>query len=190
MKKVFLTAFVGLLCLSQVYAQTEKGNILLGTSVGGSNASIGYSGGTSRTINLGIAPTMGIFVSDDFLIGGTLGFGYIRSKDDFDNKSSSTNINIGPLLRYYFSGGKVKPFLTINPAYGFRRTKIGFFTNDEIISKNNAFILAGGFGLAIFIHDKLSVDVQLGVINQTIQDSSDNNNFTSFGVTAGFSFFK
>ena len=162
----------------------------MGTSLGNSAASVGYSGGTFKTINLGITPTMGVFVSDNFLIGGTLNFGYIKTKSDPDNKNSSIDINIGPFFRYYFAGEKVKPFFTINPMYGFRRTKFEFFANDEIISKNNTFILAGGFGLAIFIHEKLSVDVQLGIINQTIQDSGNSNNFTSFGVTAGFSFFK
>ena len=39
---------------------------------------------------------------------GTLGFGYIRLKDDFDTKSSS--INIGSLFRHYFAGEKVKFF--------------------------------------------------------------------------------
>ena len=45
MKKVFFTVFAGLLCLIQIYAQTEKRNIVLGTSMGGSTVSIGYSGG-------------------------------------------------------------------------------------------------------------------------------------------------
>ena len=197
MKKLTTLVLLGVLCLNQLYAQTEKGNISLGTTstLGGSSAGLNFTSNNQdeeKEFNFNLSPNIGIFVSDNFLIGGTLALDYSRLKDDdFDFEATSTGFRIGPLLRYYFTDSKIKPFINFNPTFTSvsQKTEV---RGDEAEFDLSGFSMLGNVGVAFFLNEKLSLDLSLG-INYT---SLGNNNFesnintTTFGLNVGFSFFK
>lgn len=122
MKNIIFSALLCAASTSLVHAQTAKGNLFAGTSVG----TTGYSSATSnydyidgnnrttdtKTYSLSANPTLGVFVSDHLIVGGILGLNYRHVKANTDitenapsNSNSTTNtftVDLGPFVRYYF----------------------------------------------------------------------------------------
>jgi len=91
-------------------------HLLAGSSTSG-DYSFDYSNGNNikhnnDKFNLGLIPTVGVFVSDHLVFGGALDIGYDHKKTSINNANSSTpastetvsggQYSIGPFIRYYF----------------------------------------------------------------------------------------
>ncbi len=138
MKKITLS-FVCCLALIAATAQTEKGNTLVGVSLG----SFSYTNSDSKTtysntptvynsdgssFSISINPNIAWFIKDNLAVGGSVSVSFYTSKSNSSNTSSSTtsdskstqpSIYIGPLARYYFGGSpKGMPFVQANVQYG------------------------------------------------------------------------
>lgn len=138
MKKIFTLA-VCLFSMLSVFAQTKKGDKLVGVSFG----SISYTNSDSKTtysntptvynsdgssISVSVNPNVAWFVSDNLAIGGGISVSFYNSTSNSSNTSSTTtseskynqpSVYIGPLARYYFGGSpKGMPFAQLNLQYG------------------------------------------------------------------------
>ena len=130
-----------MLCLISLasFAQTKKGDKLVGVGIG----SISYTNGESKTtysnipdeyknegssFSVSVYPNVAWFVQDNLAIGGGVNVSFYTSKSDnsntgspytSENKSSQPSFYIGPMARYYFGGSpKGMPFAQVNFQYG------------------------------------------------------------------------
>lgn len=138
MKKIISTLACFLL-LFTAKSQTEKGNTLIGVSIG----SISYTNSDAKTtysntptvynsdgssFSISINPNIAWFIRDNLAVGGGISLSYYTSKSKSsntsstttsDNKSTQPSFYIGPLARYYFGGSsKGMPFAQVNLQYG------------------------------------------------------------------------
>jgi hypothetical protein len=149
MKKISICA-LALLTAFTMQAQNKKGNLLVGTYFGGTGANFGNtesSNTTSPTIsksknnsfNLGIGPNVGIYLSDNFVLGTYLGINFYSSKTDNSNSTTtataeskyhSVTFNISPYGRLYFGDNKGKgmPYVQINTGLTFYPSDQGTYT--------------------------------------------------------------
>ena len=94
-------------------AQLSKGDYMIGTDLGSgitstaSNGLFGFNFGLNdgAGFNVGLAPKVGYFVSDNFLVGAVVNLGYTKAAKDV-GASESTLYGIQALSRYYFSPGE------------------------------------------------------------------------------------
>src|ERR1700710_1032719 len=102
MKNIFL---VICLCIAgQLFAQTEKGNFLVGGTAGFQTNS------TNTTI--AFSPNVGYFVKNNLAVGASSTLSSV--KEDF---LKTTTFNIGPFARYYVGHSNFKPFGLVQLAY-------------------------------------------------------------------------
>ncbi len=131
----------------------------------------------------------GYFVADGFMLGASIGFLSLGSKEEGDDDESRVNIfSASPMLRYYFKQtGKVRPyaearggFLTIN-------------TNGDDDDSNSATLYGGKVGGAIFIGDRTSLDFFVDYSGTSSKDDFFEGTIKTttsvFGVGVGFSYF-
>lgn len=209
MKKTLFIVLLGLLCLSQLQAQTNRGSICLGLSTSGSSGNINFlknNRNSQDVFSFNLSPTIGVFVKDNFLLGGLFRFGYSHLKNelvDFSTgnglslKSSTTTVQLGPIARYYFGENKLRPYLNATLNFGMNNSKFEtlFPPTNEIIELKDEYTsigASGGFGLAYFINEKLSLDIQAGLSFESfkLKESNSRTNNIAVGLSVGFSLFK
>ncbi len=160
MKKVILLSALLILGFTGISnAQTEKGNLMLGTDLGSgltsntSSSLFGFNFGLNEGagFNLGLSPKVGYFLKDDFMLGAVVNFGFTKSPEYNGFSTRTTTYGIQALSRYYLSPGEkgIDNFL-----------------------KHGRFFAEGNAGIA-------------GV---NVKDGPTTNGFT-FGVGPGYSYF-
>jgi outer membrane protein W len=127
MKKAFGLMLI-LATVTLAGAQTKKGTWLLGTYLGSgyveSNTGESKYAASSNTykssgssFGIGIDPTFGYFIADNFAIGVSLDLSYYSDSGDSSqtsstvtstSKSSELYAFLGPFFRFYFGGAKAK----------------------------------------------------------------------------------
>lgn len=156
MRKIgYLTlTLMAVLCATATYAQTEKGNMLVG-------ANLGHIGGVfqsgANTFNLNLTPKLGWFIKDDIAIGGEVNLG-LSTGDGMTN----FNYGVGAFGRYYIKDKKVEVskrsrwFLEANAGFNGVNTKRG-----DISSNTNGLGIGFGPGLAYFITPNVGLEALL-----------------------------
>lgn len=110
-------------------SQFSKGDKMIGATIGSgiynsgnsdfSVAQIGSSQSRSTNYNLSISPSIGWFLSDKTVAGGSLNINPAGNKTTYEqngttyqsDKSNSFNIGLGGFVRHYLKGnGKLNPF--------------------------------------------------------------------------------
>jgi hypothetical protein len=144
MKKQILIVIMVAFVLTSV-AQTEKGNRLIGVSLGGFGYSHSGVHGTNtintaftqqdvNSFDISINPDIAWFVKDNLAVGASVNIKLGTDKRKYNSttptpQSSTDGINkssfyIGPYARYYFAGSKKgQPFAQIAAQYGFGGSK-------------------------------------------------------------------
>jgi len=138
MKKI-LFAFLGISLGLGATAQTNKGDKLIGVSLGSvsytdSKSTTSYSNtptiykSDGNSFSLSINPTVSWFVIDNLAIGASVSISIYTSKSTSSNTGSSAtseskynqpSFYIGPMARYYFGGSpKGMPFAQVNGQFG------------------------------------------------------------------------
>ncbi|MGA2298833.1 MAG: outer membrane beta-barrel protein, partial [FCB group bacterium] len=134
MKKYYFSVLFFIFCFYNVYPQIQQGKSLLGFSLSGDfskeNSKV-IANGIRNSYSFSISPNFGIFLSDNFLIGLSIGYGISHS--DYNTTDSTQpvvselirahQISLAPFTRYYLSlGGKFYFFLqgTIFAGYNYR----------------------------------------------------------------------
>lgn len=195
-KKVSVIAVCTLFFIS-VYAQTQKGNVLLGSnfqlvtansiSVGATSSS-GFSFGTingtatvdgvsvtsgikTRAFNL--EPTLGYFVANGLALGAGVRYSsYNASDKDNDSKIGYTSVGVAPFARYYIKGNaKMQPYAELRG--GIMRNKTTFSDNGEKDEDTEKPAFWGGrAGISFFFNQNVALDL-FGAFEQLRQTDKD-----------------
>ncbi|MEO6188752.1 MAG: hypothetical protein ABIO82_05785 [Ginsengibacter sp.] len=147
-------------------AQTQKGNFLIGSDL--ANLNMNLSGGGA--FRIGIDPKIAFFVHDKFAVGGFLSFGLSTAK----GASTIVNYGVGPLARYYLHKATTdmteKGSLFLEANTGIQGVSVSGG------SSTNGLGLAIGPGYAYFITQNIGLETLLkynGIVgfgNQTYQN--------------------
>lgn len=205
MKKLFL--FTCLAIFGTLTAQTEKGRFVISgeTNLGFTSTSVKYTYGRiteegPKTTSFNISPSVSYFVIDNLAIG--LEFDYRTSTtkqqreyysdygyDLIDLKTTQTTVSVLPTATYYFSKGKLRPY--IEAGIGFANTKLKEEASNygEYESNSDGLVWGAGGGLAYFITNSVSFDFGLGYSEYTYKEEDIKITTGAFGVNVGISVF-
>jgi hypothetical protein len=143
MKRVLLIT-ISLIIVTIVNAQTEQGNIIVGSTFGGLNfGSQKQTSSSIKSFNLTLNPLAAWFVADNIAVGAQLNLGY-RSEKITSQTTSTTSYGISPLVRYYFVGEGTTQFFGQGKS---STSYIGFGL---------------GAGLDHFVSDNVAIEAALG----------------------------
>lgn len=136
-----------------------------------------------------ITPKLGIFTTENLLIGVSIPLSYTKQKyEDFgygsqDNEVSQFYFILAPFVNLYLTNGNLRPFLTLSAGAG---------TVNLTGSNSSSYGLGqfrGGGGLAILLNDFISLDLNLQYEYLAQYSDGDNpNNFHSFSKGIDFKF--
>lgn len=168
MKKLLLLTAIILIVTSVSFAQTQKGNWL----VGGSAEFSSQKTGDFSTTTFSFQPAAGYFVANDVAVGAGLGFA--SSKDEGDD--AVTAFSFAPFVRYYFAPLGPGAKLFVNGSFGVGSVK---YVDSESFTQWDI-----SAGPAIFLNPHTALEIALGYGSMKIKDASDATN--AFGVSIGF----
>ncbi len=159
MKRLFFLATIFISSLS--VAQTEKSSWLVGGGLslrtGNSNSEFSFN------------PTAGLFVANNFLLGGNLNFDYVKQ-----GTIKSTGFGIGPIARYYIGHGNVKPFAVSEFNFETLKTKN---TSSGIENKTNGINFLFGLGFAAFVNRNIAIEGVSGYSYSKFKDADGSSGF-------------
>jgi outer membrane protein len=193
MKRVLIIAI--LLLPVSLLAQTEKGKWLFFsgtdlTAVFGTNT-IKYDGNDitdMKTSSFELKPGVGYFIANNFALGVTAPLTFKKNGyNTFDVKESTYGASI--LGRYYFGKSNFKPYVTAEAGY-LASKSYSEMTGSQYDDLFSGPALAGGIGLAGFINEHVSLDIELGYVYSNLVYSEDKElkmNVNGFGIQVGFS---
>lgn len=185
MKKVLLVAVLAVAGLT-ASAQTEKGKILVGGSIGLGTEKSDVDGAES-TVNFEIVPKVGYFVSNNIAVGLGLGYEYNKFSDD----SKEDQVTVAPFGRYYKNlSDQFKFFGELSVPIGFGSAKD---EDGEKEWESTSFGVAVAPGFAFYPTKKIGIELAFSGINfesRKVEDGDgdkiDAASGTSFGIGANF----
>ncbi|HZY37916.1 MAG TPA: hypothetical protein VFE53_14760 [Mucilaginibacter sp.] len=212
MKKIILAGMFCIAATTILKAQGSKGNLFVGTDIGSTSYnSINMSTNTNGNIitsdtkeyTIGVAPAIGIFLSDHLVFGGDLSVNYTYDKDnETDNSggavlssSSTRNIthfDIGPFVRYYFFADKPSKtmfYLQANGTVG-AGSGSGSITDASAVATNSnisglfVYSAGGSVGISHYILKNVGLNFGLGY-SYLHQSYSNNSGSTTSSITSG-----
>jgi len=178
MKKQLLTAIAVALCLYG-HAQTEKGKVAIGGSLG--FGSMNYKGDSEQKVtSFNLGPSTGFFVGKNALLGIELIYSYekrnplkvitaangtVITNEIGGDKTHSYLIN--PFFRYYLDlHEKIKLFGQVNAGVMLGNTKEIIPTGSYSANRKTTSYLAGiQPGIAIFPHKNIAIELKVGLFN-------------------------
>lgn len=168
-----------------LHAQCEKGMLTVG---GSTNISESIQS-TTNTFNLTLAPSMGVFVIRNFVVGGTYSFsvGSTRTVNaSTDVKSTTTTITtlVGPFLKYYIGKKNMKPFVSANGGYSvYTQLKSNSKPGSALsITNYDGFQMGASAGIAYFFNPHIALESALYVTTAGYQTQIPT---TRFGFSLG-----
>ena len=189
MKKFLLIVAVAF--ASATYAQTEKGNWMVGSDLGlsfQSNKVVERNDGNKTSDNttstFRITPNLNYFVINNLAVG--LGLDYVNVKEKGASDSANTFV-IAPTAHYYFPiGGKLAPFVGAKVGYAHRSEG----SSDS--SKWNGLAVGGKAGIAYFVNQGAALTGYVGYDHYALTQKQDNKvkrQDGTFGVGIGVALF-
>lgn len=150
-------------------AQLSEGDYMIGTDLGSgitstaSNGLFGFNFGLNEGagFNVGLAPKVGYFVSDNFMIGAVANLGFAKSAKDL-GASQSTLYGIQALSRYYLSPGEEGVDNLLKNGRFFLEANAGIAgVNVKDGPTTNGFAFGFGPGYAYFITDNVALETSV-----------------------------
>ncbi len=146
-------------------AQTEKGTVMLG-------GSLGLKTGKDASEFL-LNPNIGVFAANNFALGGFVNFSTAKT-----GELSSTNFGIGPFARYYIGNASTKPFVVTEFDYLSTTVKSG---DQKLQSDGFGFLF--GLGFAAFVNEVVAVE---GVTGYNYNKFEGADGSSGFAMRFGF----
>ncbi|WEK34914.1 MAG: outer membrane beta-barrel protein [Candidatus Pseudobacter hemicellulosilyticus] len=171
MKKVLFAAFLTV-CATGAFAQINKGQWLVGGTVGFNSQKFG-DGDENKVSMLNISPNGGYFFMDKLAAGLRLDFTSTKVKSEDDAYS---DFAVAPFVRYYFLPTTEKVNLFLDGSYGF-----GSAGQED---KTNQSYFAFVAGPAVFLSPSVALELGIGYKSYKYKDIDDRDN--RFGVNVGF----
>lgn len=192
MKKFFLLLTLLVSLTFSVNAQTEKGKWLVSgsTNVGFNSVNTkykadGFSVDGEKVNTFNISPSVGYFIIDNLSVGLGLDYNNSSTKDENDEKLSSSTFTVLPTATYFFTKNTtVKPYLGAGAGYASYKQKYG-----SVSQTNGGFAWGVEGGLAYFINPKIGIDLGLGYGQVSVEESDVTIKANTFGAKIGFSLF-
>jgi len=138
MKKIFLAT--ALFATISSFAQTEKGDWLVGGTVGFRT--------NKNNSSINISPNAGYFFANNFAAGANVQIDFSKVGD-----YKTTDLGLGPFARYYFEGSTVRPFVTTSFNYLYTKAKTNLSTSSE-----SGYGWFFGIGAAAFINQNVALE--------------------------------
>ena len=196
MKKFLLIVAVAF--ASATYAQTEKGNWMVGSDLALSFNSVketprydGTSGNVTTQNTFKFVPNLNYFVINNLAVG--LGLEYqstttkVKPVAGSETKGTASAFVIAPNAHYYFPiGGNLAPF--VGAKVGYAWDSVG--SSDESKSRGLLFGVKGG--IAYFVNQGAALTGYLGYDYQNLKNKVNTNNSEKtgkFGVGIGVALF-
>ncbi len=193
--KLTKTFFIILILIPAfTYAQTEKGNILLGGGIDLSNTTYEReSFSNQETFSLNFNPKLSYFILDNLALGITLPISYSKQNSN-NNDNKTTSISIGPALRYYFTFDRLAIFPELRYSAGGGNLDGPYFdiSQGNVVSGTIKFKQSNfnaGLGLAYFLNKNIAFETILSY--NKIKTEYDNDSYSdletsSLGLDIGF----
>lgn len=166
MKKNVFTLLVFFVMTGAAFAQTEKGNWLVGGNIGLNTPK------TNTTFN--VSPNAGFFFIDNFAAGAMFNYNYNKTET-----RKNTDFGFGPFARYYFGSSNTRPLL--HAQYNYLSTKTTVGTVSSTLN-GGEFYVAGG--LAAFINRNVALEGLAGYDYTKHRHSTDGSG--GFKLMIGF----
>lgn len=204
MKKMIVMAALALFGTQFAKAQVQKGNFLVGGTLGFNSTTTKVDGSDNKTTvsNILISPKAGYALSDKWMVGVFVDGEFGTSKHEVgeaDTKDKTTMIAPGLFVRNYCQIADSKVYFTseANVAYGFGSTK----EDDVKINKTNGFRAQLMPGISYLVGKHLMLEGNFGGLTyqntttepenggaKTKNSSFDFNFIKSFQVGVSFLF--
>jgi outer membrane protein W len=160
-KKTFFVVALFFVSASAVFAQTEKGDWLVGGNLSLNTA--------NQNTVITVAPSAGYFFLNNFAAGALVNLNYRKT-----GVNKSTDFAIGPVARYYF--GKMenpfRPFVIGDITFGSTKLKNGGATST--VNSSNYLLGAGG---AYFINGNVALETIAGYAHTKLKDIDGSGGF-------------
>ena len=173
MKKTLLLLAVLLIGGANVFAQTQKGDFLLGagTSLDFSflNSQVStdsYESDKVKNNSFEFTPRFGYFLANNLVVGIDFLTSKASEKDDEDKYKSST-FAVGPFARVYIGNTNVKPFL--HAGFGFGKNTEEYnssyagYPDDKVKSNLTTYDVGGG--VSFFLTPKIALEIGISYGN-------------------------
>lgn len=144
----FLLTLATLLGATFTFAQTQKGNML----IGGTAAFDIQFEEPDNIVAIQVSPELGFFVADNLVVGGALSIGTTKIGD-----YSLTSYGIAPFGRYYFGTGMTRIF--IHGQFGVAGLRYDY-GGDKETSSSTALLV--GPGVSFFLNKHVAIEGVLG----------------------------
>lgn len=177
------------------YAQTEKGNWLVGGGLnfGYSSAESTSSISTSESSNISytLFPTAGYFIADNLVVGTAMSVSGNRHEfdDDDDRVGRGSSWEVGPFARYYLDNNI---FFSGRLGYG-RSSQKTDVTIGTVESDSDIFTYSLAAGYAFFFNESISLEPQLSYTrishNSEFEGSDTEYNSGSILFSVGFNIY-
>lgn len=165
MKKMIVMAALALFGTQFAKAQVQKGNFLVGGSIGINSTTNKVDGSDNKktVTNFAISPKVGYALSDKWMVGVFVGGEFGSVKDKVGEATAKTKTNMiapGIFVRNYCQIADSKVFFTseANVSYGFGSTKMG----DTKVSKSSEIKANLMPGISYLVGKRLMLDGQFG----------------------------
>ncbi|MEO7313355.1 MAG: outer membrane beta-barrel protein [Chitinophagaceae bacterium] len=163
MKKIL--AFALVLVGTSSFAQTEKGDWMVGGNIGFRT--------NKNNSNFSFSPNAGYFFADRFVAGAALQTSFEKTGD-----IKSSTVGLGPFARYYFLNGNFKPFAVTQVNYLVAATR---YNGTKTTTNGYGWLL--GAGAAAFISQDVAFE---GVAGYNYSQFSSASSNTGFSLNFGF----
>jgi len=182
MKKLIfvLTSVILFTSLTNSFAQEalKQGSYNLAGSISFSSGTNESTFGKSESISVFVAPSLMYFFMDDFSFGLNFSFGYFESTWKSTNQESKyiyRPISVGPIIRYYLSGGTFIPFLEASYQYS------------NILTGNaDANSLSVGGGINYFLTKSAALEPFIAYRRSTYISGDQKTSSISFGLRVNY----
>lgn len=158
--------------------------IVSGKTDGDDDADLGSS------TKLEFAPKVEYFVSDGFAIGLELPISLDTEKNGHGGKTKINSIAAVTFARYYFNEKKMNPYLQGGIGFGSSHYEYKLDSNEEDYD-SNLFLYELSGGVAYFLNDLISIDLEIGykvVVLRPEEDSDGDPRNISRGVAFNIGF--
>jgi|SRR5690606_5641742 hypothetical protein len=185
MKKLFLTLTAAVAVGFAANAQTEKGKVILGGNVSYDYNKVKDS--ETERHSLGIVPSVGYFVSDNFAVGTGIGYGYEENTGAASVFGTGDKLNaftVAPFARLYKGDGDFKFFGQLSVPMGWGTVKNG----DTKLGNTASYGVELAPGFAYFPTSKIGIELSVRGLyyqNASLEPEAGSKVTTnSFGLNA------
>lgn len=211
MKKIFLAA--SLAFFGVISAQTEKGSFIISGKTGlgftSNTVKYKYEGQTTdgpKTSTFNISPSIGYFLANNLVLGIAFDYKSTTTKQNIEmldpsttggfttqyTKTTQTILSVVPNATYFFSQGKLRPYLGAGLGLASAKNKSNFTSDDAYSnteSKNTGLVWTANGGLMFLISRTIGLDLGLGYANYSFKENDVKTSSGAFGANAGISVF-